>query len=115
MKTTKYAAAVLVCAFAWIANAGDTVSTENEKKITERVPNSGVVSDSAAALQIGKAVLSHLLTPEDFKRKEFSEAKLKDGIWIVSYWEPKTRINLPVAIHIRQKTGAIIKYEDPNA
>jgi hypothetical protein len=78
-------------------------------------PNSGYVSDADAAKEVAKIVLSRLLTPEDFQRKQFSDAILKDGIWTVKYWEPKIRINSPVAVQIRQQSGAVIKYEDPNA
>ena len=111
MKKTALAVAALVYTMAWISSGADARSTETEKKATPRLPNSGYVADAATAVQIGKVVLSHLLTPDDFEKKEFSDAKLKDGTWIVSYWEPKTRINFPIVIQIRQKTGTIIKYD----
>jgi len=115
MKTKTLALVALLCTMAWIGSGWDASSTETETKATRRLPNSGYVVDAAAALQIGKVVLSHLLPQSDFEKKKFSDAKLINGIWIVRYWEPKTRINLPIVVQIRQKTGAIVKYEDPNA
>lgn len=88
---------------------------ENQTPVETAKPNGGYVKDEYAAKQIGKTVMRLLLTPDDLKRKQFSDAVLKDGVWIVRYWEVKTRINFPVVIHIRQKSGAIIKFEDPNA
>jgi hypothetical protein len=112
MKSFTFVSVIFVCTIAWFAVADDAGSPKSQ---TRHEPNSGYVSDAATALEIGKVVLGHLLTPDAFHRKEFSEAKLKDGIWTVSYWEPKTEINFPVVVQIRQKTGAIIKYEDPNS
>jgi len=115
MKRTILAGIVVVCVAAWIAGVGDNLSAAEQKKVAERLPNSGPVDNEEAALQIGKLVLGHLLTPDDFRKKVFAECKVKNGIWTVTYWEPKTRINFPIVIQIRQKTGSIIKYEDPNA
>ena len=115
MKPCILAATVLVCTLAWIASADDAGATKGQNTVVRHEPNSGYVGDAATALAIGKTVLSGLLTQDDLLRKEFSEAKLKDGVWTVSYWALKTTINLPVVIRIRQKTGAIIGYEDPNA
>ncbi len=77
-------------------------------------PNSGYVADAVTALEIGKVVLHHFLTSDEFIRKELHDAKLKDGVWRVSYSEPKTCINFPVVVYILQKTGQIMMYEDPN-
>ena len=115
MKTAILTVAALACTVACVAGGGDAASAGDDRKTAEYLPNRGYVADAAAALQIGKAVLAYMLSPGDFKKKEFSKAELKDGIWIVSYWEVKARINLPVVIQVRQKTGAIVKYEDPNA
>ena len=108
MKTT----VVLV---AFIAMIACVCLAESFPPASKHEPNRGFVSDDAAAKKIAKVVLSCLLTPEDFKRKEFSDAVLKDGVWTVRYWESKTRINFPVVIQIRQQSGSIIKYENPNA
>jgi hypothetical protein len=89
--------------------------SQNQSVLTSHEPNSGYIPDADTAKDIAKAVMSHLLTPDDFKRKEFSDAVLKDGIWTVRYWEVKTRINFPLVIQIRQQTGGIISYTDPNA
>jgi hypothetical protein len=108
MKTT-IVSVVLVTMIACVCLA------QSQPAASKHEPNSGFVSDDVAAKDIAKVVLSRLLTPDDFKRKEFSDAVLKDGVWTVRYWEPKTRINVPVVIQIRQRSGSIIKYEDPNA
>jgi len=114
MKTYVLAASFLVCTIALIAGGCKGVPAKGQTTVARHKPSGGHVSDAEAALKIGKAVLGYLLTPDDFRRKEFSEAKLKDGVWTVRYWEPKTRINFPVVIQIRQNTGGIIRYEDPN-
>ena len=77
--------------------------------------NGGHVADAAAATDIAKIVLRHLLTPDDLKHKQFFDATLKDGVWTVECREPKSRISFPILIQIRQKTGGVVKYEDPNA
>lgn len=114
MKTAVLATMSLALTLAWRAGGGDAPSLTEKDQVAERAPNSGPVDDAAAALQIGRAVLRHLLPPDDVQKKACSEAGLKDGIWTVTYWEPKVRINMPIVIRIRQKTGAIIAYEDPN-
>ena len=92
------------------------VAAEKGRSGTARhEPNNGPVSDADAAQDIAKVVLSRMLTPEDLKHKEFFDATLKEGVWTVHCREPKTRISAPIVIQIRQKSGAIIKYEDPNA
>ena len=78
-------------------------------------PNSGPVADADAAKEVAKAVLSRLLTPEDLKHKEFFDATLKEGVWTVHCREPKFRVSEPIEIQIRQKSGAVIRYEDPDA
>jgi hypothetical protein len=108
MKTT-IVSVVLIAMIACVCLA------QSQPAASKHEPNSGFVSDDVVAKDIAKVVLSRLLTPDDFKRKEFSDAVLKDGVWTVRYWEPKTRINFPVVIQIRQQSGSIIKYEDPNA
>jgi hypothetical protein len=100
---------LILASIVWICHA------QSQSAAAKHEPNSGYVSDADAAKDIAKVVMSHLLTPDDFKRKEFSDAVLKDGIWTVRYWEPKTRINFAVVIQIRQQTGGIISYADPNA
>ena len=77
-------------------------------------PNSGPVSDADAAQDIAKVVLSRMLTPEDLKHKKQFEATLKEGVWTVHCREPKDRKSASIVIQIRQQTGAIIMYEDPN-
>jgi len=88
---------------------------QSQSAASKHEPNSGLVSDDVAAKNIAKVVLSYLLTPNDLKLKKFSSAVLKDGVWTVKYWESKARINVPVVIQIRQQSGSVIKYEDPNA
>jgi hypothetical protein len=78
-------------------------------------PNSGYVPDAAAATDIAKVVLSRLLSPSELAHKEIFDATLKEGIWTVQCLDPSLRISFPITIQIRQKTGAIIKYEDRNA
>jgi hypothetical protein len=90
-----------------VAGAGQTKTTKHE-------PNSGPIGDADAAKEIAKVVLSRLLTPEDVQHKEFFDATLKEGVWTVHCREPKDRESAPIMIQIRQKSGAIIKYEDPN-
>jgi hypothetical protein len=81
----------------------------------KREPNGGYVSDASAAQDIAKTVLSHLLTPDWSKFTAASEATLTNGVWTVHCWGPKTRINFAITIQIRQKTGWIITYQNPNA
>ena len=88
---------------------------QNQTDTAKHEPNGGYVADAAAATDIAKIVLSHLLTPADLKHKEFFDATLKDGVWTVQCREPKARISFPILIQIRQKTGGVVKYEDPNA
>ena len=114
---------ILICTIVSIASGFESVTTngltrvtnEDLAAITEHKPSNGYVGDAKAALAIGKYVLRQLLNPESFQRKVISDAKLKDGIWTVRYWAPKTDINFPIVILIRQQTGAIMTYEDPNA
>lgn len=94
-----------------IASGNDVNLKENQIK---NIPNSGYVSNKDTALQIGNTILNYLLNPDDFNKKEFSEAELENGIWTIRYWEAKNRINFPIIIKIRQKTGAIISYDNPN-
>jgi hypothetical protein len=99
---------LFVTTIAWIGHA------QNQSGAAKHEPNGGYVSDAGAAKEVAKVVLSRLLTPEDFRRKLYSDAVLKDGVWTVTYWEPKSRLNAVVLIQIRQKSGAVMKYEDPN-
>ena len=108
MKSTIFAV-IIIAMIGWVCSA------QNQPMPAKHESNSGYVGTSDVAKDIAKVVLSRLLTPEDFQRKEFSDAVLKDGVWTVRYWEPKTRISFPVVIQIRQQSGAVIRYEDPNA
>jgi len=96
-------------------NGVTRVTNEDLAAITEHKPSNGYVGDAKAALAIGKYVLRQLLDPEEFQRKVCADATLKDGIWTVQYWEPAFRINFTIVILIRQQTGTIMRYEDPNA
>jgi hypothetical protein len=78
-------------------------------------PNGGFVADADAAKEVAKETMRRLLSPDDFRRKILSEAALTNGVWTVRYWEPKVRLNSPLVIKIRQRSGAIIMYGDPNA
>ena len=80
-------------------------------------PNAGFVSDAQTAQDIARFVLSQTLTPGDV-RKANSSATLKDGVWTVRCYGLPTRVWAEaesIVIQIRQKTGAIIRYEDPDA
>ncbi len=114
MKKFTVILALLACAVSLTASGDDNGVTTNQTTVTSRQPNSGPVDNAETALQIGKVILSSLLTPEDFQKKVTSKATLKDGIWTVSYSELLLRINSPVVIQIRQQTGAILSYRDPN-
>jgi hypothetical protein len=103
---------IIILVFLSLSIHGYTQSTESNSK---HEPNSGYVADASTAKEIAKTVMSHLLKPDDLLRKRFSDAVLKDGIWTVKYSEPNIRINFPVVIQIRQQTGGIISYSDPNA
>ena len=105
----------IILSFAFVALIAWACHAQSQPAASKHETNSGFVSDNVSAKDIAKVVLSRLLTPDDFKRKEFSDAVLKDGVWTVRYWELKTRLNFPVVIQIRQQSGSIIKYEDPNA
>ena len=114
MKAFAIVLVLLACSVGLVASGDDNGVVKSQPTVNLRQPNSGSVDNAETALQIGKVVLRSLLTPDDFQKKIGSEAALKDGIWTVSYWEAKTRINSPVIIQIRQQSGAIISYRDPN-
>ena len=114
MKSSTLVSVLLACTVAWIASGNDTGAPQDQIKAATVGPNSGFVGDEDTAKAIAKVVLSHMLTPEDLQEKQFSQAKLKDGVWTVQYWGPKTDINVPIVIQIRQRSGAITKYENPN-
>jgi len=94
---------------------GEDRSAKSQSGAARHAPSIGFVRDEFAAREIARIAMGHLVSADDFRRKKFSDAVLKDGVWTVRYWEAKLRVNLPLVIQIRQKTGAIIKYEDPNA
>jgi hypothetical protein len=99
---------LFVAAMVWVCNA------QNQPAAPTHKPNAGHVGDAQTAEDIGRFVLSQLLAPHDFSdRTVMHNAALKDGVWIVHFSGGKTRIAVPIVIQIRQKTGAIIKYEDP--
>jgi hypothetical protein len=108
MKTT-IVSVVLIAMIACVCLA------QSQPAASKHEPNSGFVSDEVTAKDIAKVVLSRLLTPEVFSDKPFSDAGLTNGVWTVHCWGPKTDINVPLTIQIRQNTGAIIRYVDPNA
>jgi hypothetical protein len=108
MKTT-IVSVVLITMIACVCLA------QSQPAASKHEPNSGFVSDDVAAKDIAKVVLSRLLTPEDLARKQLFDATLKDGVWTVHCAELKIRLSSPVVIKIRQQTGGIISYEDPNA
>ena len=80
-------------------------------------PNSGFVSDAAAAADIAKVIVISLSPHDKYRGKGTYDAVLKDGIWTVRHLSPQivSELQPPLIIQIRQKTGAIMKYEDPNA
>ncbi|MGA9776859.1 MAG: hypothetical protein ACLPRE_07730 [Limisphaerales bacterium] len=107
MKTTIFSAliaAIFICVCA----------AQNQPPVATHKPNAGFVADAQAAQDIARFILSQTFTPKD-DRTFSSEAKLKDGVWTVSFCGPLIWPCLPIIIQIRQKTGAIIKYEDPAA
>ena len=88
---------------------------QSQSAASKHEPNSGFVSDDVAATDIAKVVLSRLLTPDNFKQKVTFTATLKDGVWTVQCDEVYLHLHAIVVIQIRQQSGSIIKYEDPNA
>ena len=89
---------------------------EDGPVIPDQKPNSGFVSDANVARGIAKAVVISLL-PQSRGDGSY-DAALKDGIWTVRFLRlqlTQPELTPPVVIQIRQKTGAIIKYEDPRA
>ena len=96
--------------------APSSSSAQNLPKAAQYKPNSGYVTDSKAAEDIGRSILSVTLAPSDeLERTIIHNATLKDGVWTVQFSGPKTMPALPILIRIRQSSGAIIRYEDPAA
>lgn len=106
--------AVLACTVAAIAWA-TTCHADNKPKTANDGPNSGYVADAVGARAIAEFVLSRMLTARDLKHKTIFDVTLEGDVWTVNCREVKTRISVPIVIQIRQKTGAIIRYEDGNA
>ena len=112
MKSSTLAIVFLVITIAWIASGGKSVSAPFHTDRLEILPSVGQVRDAESAEAIGRSVLVHLLSPERFKGITSTEAKLEDGIWTVTASWPRYELILSIVIQIRQKTGAIIEYED---
>lgn len=106
---------ILLLLFAVLALLALPCHAQGQSVPATHEPNNGFVSDAAAAKDIAKLVLSRLLSPEVYKDKRYSDAGLTNGVWTVHCWGPKTAVNFPLTIQIRQKTGAIISYVNPNA
>ena len=80
-------------------------------------PNGGYVTDAAAATDIAKVVLDRMLRPGDV-RKANSKAELKNGVWTVRCYGVPSKVwsvTNSIMLQIRQKTGAVIQYNDPEA
>jgi hypothetical protein len=112
MKTT--IAWIFIAASVLLFGYCNTGVAQNQPTLPKYDVSAGV-TDAEMAKDIAQIVLHRLLKAEDVKRKQFFEPTLKDGVWTVLIKEAKDRISSPIVIQIRQKTGAIIKYEDPNA
>jgi hypothetical protein len=98
-----------VVLIAWLCQAQSRSVTDKHE------PNGGYVSDAGVAKDIAKAVMRPLLKAEVFNYMTISDAALTNGVWTVHYWGLKTDFYQQITIMIRQTTGAIIKYENPNA
>jgi len=105
----------IILSFAFVALIAWACHAQSQPAASKHEPNSGFVIDDVAAKDIAKVVLSRLLTPDDFKKKVTFSATLKDGVWTVKCDELYLRAHAIVVIEIRQQSGSIIKYEDPNA
>ena len=106
------ASVLFVSMIAWMCH------TQSSPAAAKHEPNGGYVSDAEAAKDVAQVVLSRLLTSDRLWRTKSADAVLTNGVWTVWCFGPKTEIQLlknAIVIQIRQKTGAIIKYEDPKA
>jgi hypothetical protein len=110
MKTT-IVSVLLVAIIVCICHA------QSESQASKHKPNAGFVSDAQTAEDIARFVASQMLKPDDH-RNRICTAKLKDGVWTVRCCDlpggPQMAAD-EIVIQIRQKTGAIMKYEDPDA
>jgi hypothetical protein len=101
--------AVVFC-FAWSISLAAPTAAE-----TSATWSRGYVADAPAAVAIAKVVLAQMISADTLRYKTLFSATLKDGVWSVSCGELKTRISQPILIQIRQRSGEILRYEDPNA
>jgi hypothetical protein len=112
MKALVLALSLTCCA---VVGAGDPVlPTPSRANPTDHGPNCGFIADEKMATEVAKTVIRLLLSPEELRHKTSFNAVLKDGVWSVAINEPNLRMHGLIIIQIRQKTGAIIKYEDLN-
>ena len=108
---------IYICCTAAILVAGCATKSAFQQQAVMHKPNAGFVSDAQTAQDIARFVLNQTLTPGDV-RKANSSATLKDGVWTVRCYGVPSRIRAEaedIVIQIRQKTGAIIRYDDPDA
>jgi hypothetical protein len=108
---------IYICCTAAILVAGCATKSAFQQQAVMHKPNAGFVSDAQTAQDIARFVLKQTLTPEDDRRFN-SSATLKDGVWTVRCYGVPSRIRAEaedIVIQIRQKTGAIIRYDDPDA
>ena len=106
----------IVASFVFVTMIAWACRAQSQPAASEHKPNAGYVSDAQTAEDIGRFILSVTLTPDDkHERTVMHNVTLKDGVWTVQFSGPKTGLAIPIVIQIRQTTGAIIKYEDPDA
>jgi hypothetical protein len=100
------------CALVW---AGDqTMPRPPHTRPDIPRPNCGFIADEKVATDVARMLLRWVMTPEELGHKTSYRATLENGIWTVTIGEPKLRMHEVITIKLRQQTGALMEYKDPN-